>query len=131
MNLLTKLSLFALLAGSFPVSAQAPEAAATEPPERTTSAIVYGDDPCPAAPEGEIVVCARRPEGDRYRIPKDLRNADDPPSEVAWGARSQLLEEAGRANLPGSCNAVGTYGQTGCQQKIIDQWYRERRALRR
>ena len=106
-------------------------AAAAEAPERTTSAIVYGDDPCPAAADGEIVVCARRPEGDRYRIPKDLRNDGDPPSEVAWGSRNQLLEEAGRANLPGSCNPIGTYGQSGCQQKIIDQWYQERRARAR
>ncbi|HZG09148.1 MAG TPA: hypothetical protein VEZ70_09235 [Allosphingosinicella sp.] len=109
----------------------APPALAQEPPpERTTSIVVYGDDPCPKASEEEIVVCARRPENDRYRIPKDLRNTGDPPSEVSWGARTELLEDAARTNLPGSCSVVGSYGQSGCQRQFVDQWYRDRRARR-
>ena len=107
-------------------------AAAAEPPERATTAIVYGDDPCPkAADPEEIVVCARRPEGDRYRVPKELRNVDDPPSETSWGARVDAAEEAGRALLPGSCNPIGSYGQTGCRQQMLDGWYRERAERRR
>jgi hypothetical protein len=119
-----------LLAAAAVASATAAPSSA-EPPERTTSAVVYGSDPCPKAEEGEIVVCARRPEGDRYRIPRDLRDADRPLSEVSWGARNQLLEDAARVNLPGSCSAVGSYGQSGCQRQMIDQWYRERREQRR
>jgi hypothetical protein len=114
-------SLFGLAA---PAHAQEP------PPERTSSVVVYGDDPCPKASEEEIVVCARRPESDRYRIPKDLRNAGDPPSEVAWGARTELLEDAARTNLPGSCSVVGSNGQTGCQRQLVDQWYKDRRGRR-
>jgi hypothetical protein len=65
-----------LLAWAFPAAAQEAEA---DLPERTTTAVVYGEEACPKAEEGEIVVCARRPEGDRYRIPKELRGKGDPP----------------------------------------------------
>jgi hypothetical protein len=105
--------------------------AAAEPPERTTSVVVYGDDPCPKGDDGEVVVCGRRPETERYRIPKELRNKDDPPSEVSWGARNDLLEQAGRELLPGSCSVNGSYGQSGCHNKLIQQWYDNRRERRR
>jgi hypothetical protein len=107
----------------------AASAAEPEPlPERTHALVVYGDDPCPQpADEEEIVVCARKPENERYRVPKSLRNSDDPPSEVSWGSRVEDLEEASRASRPGSCSVVGSYGQTGCTQQLIRQWYRERR----
>jgi hypothetical protein len=105
-------------------------ALAQEPPERTTTIVVYGNEACPKAEDGEVVVCARRPEGDRYRIPKELRNEGAPLSEVAWGSRTELLEEAGRSNLPGSCSVVGSNGQTGCQKQLVDQWYKDRRARR-
>jgi glucose dehydrogenase len=118
-----------LLAAAAALAAAAP--AFAEPAERTTSAVVYGSDPCPKAADGEIVVCARRPENDRYRIPKDLRDENRPLSEVAWGARHQLLEDEARVNLPGSCSAVGSGGQSGCHQQLVDQWYAERRARRR
>ncbi len=108
----------------------APLAAQEPPPERTTNVVVYGNEACPKAEEGEVVVCARRPEGDRYRIPKELRNEGDPLSEVAWGARTELLEEAARSNLPGSCSVVGSNGQSGCQRQLVDQWYKDRRARR-
>ena len=120
MNLRLALLLAAALAGLSPASAQAPE--------RSSTAIVYGDDPCPKAEEGEIVVCARRPDDERYRIPKALRGKGDRPSETAWGARMEALEEAGRASMPGSCSPVGSYGQSGCRQQLLNQWYAERRA---
>ena len=44
--------------------------AQAEPPQRITNLLVYGDDPCPKGEGDEIVVCARRPESERYRIPK-------------------------------------------------------------
>ncbi|MFN3387742.1 MAG: hypothetical protein ACK40O_02340 [Allosphingosinicella sp.] len=110
----------------------AQDAEAGEPPERSVTAIVYGDDPCPVAQDPEeIVVCARRPDSERYRIPKELRNAGDPLSETAWGARAETLDDAARSNLPGSCSTVGTYGQTGCRQQMLDAWYEERRGRRR
>jgi hypothetical protein len=99
-----------------------------EPPERTSTAIVYGDDPCPVAEEGEVVVCARRSDDERYRIPREFRGEGGRPTETAWGTRMEALEEAGRASMPGSCSPVGSYGQTGCRQQLLDQWYAERRA---
>ena len=116
-------------------SAAVPAAAQEEEPQeglaqRTTTAVVYGNEACPKGEEGEIVVCARRPEGDRYRIPKELRNKNDPLSETAWGSRNELLEEAARVNIPGSCSTVGSYGQSGCQRQFVDQWYKEMRGKR-
>ena len=108
------------------------EAESGAPPERSVTAIVYGDDPCPVAKdEEEIVVCARRPDSERYRIPKELRSAGDPLSETAWGARADTLDDASRSTLPGSCSPVGTYGQSGCRQQMLDAWYEERRGRRR
>jgi hypothetical protein len=106
------------------------EAPREELAQRTTTTIVYGDEACPKGEEGEVVICGRRPERDRYRIPKELRNKDDPPSETSWGARNELLEDAARTNLPGSCSPVGSYGQSGCQRQFVDQWYKDRRARR-
>ena len=121
----------ALLLAAVPAAAQdETHAPHGELAERTSTAIVYGDEACPKAEEDEIVICARRPERDRYRIPKELRNKGDPPSETSWGARNELLEEAARANLPGSCSVVGSYGQSGCQRQFVDQWYNARRARR-
>ncbi|HEY0085769.1 MAG TPA: hypothetical protein VGB65_07635 [Allosphingosinicella sp.] len=121
----------ALLLAAVPAAAQdETDAPQGELAERTSTAIVYGDEACPKAQEDEIVICARRPEGDRYRIPKELRHKGDPLSETSWGARNELLEEAARANLPGSCSVVGSYGQSGCQRQFVDQWYNARRARR-
>ena len=101
--------------------------AAAQPPEKTTSAIVYGDEECPKGREGEIVVCGRRDESERYRIPKELReDKTKRPDEVAWGARNRLLDDAARDTMPGSCSVVGSYGQSGCRQQMLRQWGEER-----
>ena len=55
-------------------------------PERFSILVTYGDDACPEAQADEIVVCAQRPESERYRIPKELRELEK-------------AEEAGRAKL--------------------------------
>ncbi|MEA3000124.1 MAG: hypothetical protein QOK17_1957 [Sphingomonadales bacterium] len=107
------------------LSAVAPEAG---PPQRSASAVVYGSDPCPKPKDDEVVVCARKPERERYRIPKELRHEGEALSEQAWGARNEALEEANRATMPGGCSTVGTYGQTGCYQQMLRQWYAARRA---
>ena len=56
----------ALLAG-MPARAQPP---AGEPPEKVVNVTVYGTDPCPKSTEGVVVVCGRRSDNERYRIPK-------------------------------------------------------------
>ena len=123
------MTLFPLFLAALAAGQAAEEPAET--PQRTTTAVVYGSDPCPTAQGDEIVVCARRPEGDRYRVPKELREVGRPLSERAWGSRTWLLEEAARDNLPGSCSVNGTGGQSGCHQERVDQWYAERRERRR
>jgi hypothetical protein len=41
---------------------------------RVNMIIVFGDDKCPDTSDKEIVVCARKDEGERYRIPAALRD---------------------------------------------------------
>ena len=111
------------------IALYAPPAAAQAPPQRESTVIVYGEDPCPQpSSENEAVVCARRPEEERYRIPRQIRERQ--PTETSWASRVEGLEEESRPMRPGSCSAVGTGGQTGCAQAAIRQWYAERRARR-
>ena len=59
------------------------------PPARYTTTTVFGNDACPTPNGDEIVVCARMPESDRYRIPKALRKkkrVDSGPS-ASWASR--------------------------------------------
>jgi hypothetical protein len=98
---------------------------------RTTNLVVYGNDPCPKSEEGEVVVCARRPEGERYRIPKALRENKEDRGEMSWGARVNELDEASRPSRPGSCSAVGSFGQTGCFEQMIRNWRADRNAAQR
>ena len=96
-------------------------------PERESTILIYGDDACPPSTDNEVVVCARRPEEERYRIPRNLRRSGQR-QEQAWGARVESLEEVSRDMRPNSCSVVGTYGQSGCLQAMIRQWFNERRA---
>jgi len=113
-----------LLSNGLPAYAQSPE------PGRTINLMVYGDDACPEPEsEDEIVVCARQPEGERYRIPRRFRDRSDRPLEISWGARASELDDAQRDTRPNSCSVVGSFGQTGCTEAMIRQWYRERRLM--
>ena len=114
------------------LAAVAAPAASAQPPERETRYDVYGDEACPEpANEEEIVVCARHPEDERYRIPRPYRENRNRRTESSWGARAMDLEEAQRSTRPNGCSVVGTYGQTGCTAAMIRQWYAERREQRR
>lgn len=86
--------------------------------------IVYGDDPCPESDSGEIIVCARKPEEERYRIPEVLRDVDRPQSE-AWTNKVLAYETVGRSG-PMSCSPVGFFGATGCFQQFMDRYRAER-----
>lgn len=111
-----------LLAGAMPAAADAAGG-------RTINLIVYGNDPCPKSDGDEIVVCGRRPENERYRIPKELRKKEDRPSEVSWASRVAGLEDAQRFTRPDSCSPVGTWGLTGCWQQMMSNWHAERRQI--
>jgi hypothetical protein len=88
--------------------------------------IVYGNDPCPTSNGEEIVVCARRPENDRYRIPEELREstAKGAPS---WSERTKSLEYVGTSGT-NSCTPVGSGSWTGCWSQLMRQAREERKA---
>jgi hypothetical protein len=123
------LSLFALAAVAAAVTLlPAPAAAQGAQQERIRRLIVYGRDPCPRAANGEeIVVCARRPETERYRIPRELRDtATDDPGGTSWAARAEALEYVGRTGIQ-SCSTVGPGGVSGCWNELVRAWRQDRR----
>ena len=120
-----------LTAAGFAVATLCMGAAHAEPPERISILVTYGDDPCPQETTGkegdDIVVCARKPESERYRIPKKLREQPAAVGGPGWASQVANMEEAGRALMPGSCSVNGSAGQTGCTQAMLRQWFAERR----
>ncbi|HEX8241661.1 MAG TPA: hypothetical protein VF574_18135 [Allosphingosinicella sp.] len=114
----------AAVSGATPLPAQA-----DAQNEKVRRLVVYGKDPCPRAQSGdEIVVCARRPETERYRIPKELRDsaAEDDPDSTSWAARAEALEYVGRSGIQ-SCSTVGPGGVSGCWNEMVRAWRRDRR----
>ena len=88
--------------------------------------IVYGTDPCPRSTDDEIVVCARKPETERYRIPERLRQGGSLQSRQSWAARARSFETVG-ATGTNSCSPVGPGGFTGCLSQLTKQAFDERR----
>ena len=116
----------ALLAAAAPALAQEDKASG-QPPERMVSLVVFGNDPCPRSSDREIVVCARLPENERYRVPKRFRGKKPEPSQESWASRARELEYVSRAGTPNSCSPVGSGGQTGCFTQFLRQAREERR----
>lgn len=118
----------ALIAGaaslSIPAMAQDATSDQVGPSDDVCMAIVYGDDEAPQCHGGEIVVIARLPEEDRYRIPETLRFSTDP-ENTAWAKRVETLEMIGDFGAL-SCSTAGAGGFTGCTQKLIEQAYGEK-----
>lgn len=86
---------------------------------RSRTVTVYGNDACPKPldPE-EIVVCARRPEEERYRF-KQLESDFGERLEQGGSDRVLGAMDAGNAGGPGSCSTVGPNGSAGCSMKFI------------
>ncbi|WP_176592141.1 hypothetical protein [Sphingobium sp. EM0848] len=95
--------------------------------ERVNLVIVYGDDPCPQSQGSDIVVCARKGEEERYRIPEPLRGDPNQPSHQAWGERVKSMEYIGRSGTE-SCSPVGGGGATGCFTQLARLAKAERQA---
>lgn len=103
---------------------------ASAAPERISFLVTFGDEKCPEGVDGEIVVCAPAPEGDRYRIPKKLRAGHDVVSSGgSWTAAVESLDEHASDLRPNSCSVNGSGGFTGCTQAMLRQWFAERRGL--
>jgi hypothetical protein len=103
----------------------APQPALAQNNARISEIIVYGTDPCPRSTDDEVVVCARKPESERYRIPERLRSGGSLQSRQAWANRAIAFETYGRTGI-NSCSPVGPGGHTGCAQELISQAFKER-----
>jgi hypothetical protein len=88
--------------------------------------IVYGTDPCPRSTEDQVIICARRPEAERYRIPPNMRQSGTPQQMESWAVRSKSLETVGATGM-NSCSPVGPAGYTGCLMKVIKEAKGERK----
>ena len=87
--------------------------------------VVYGNDPCPRGEGDEIVVCARRPDNERYRIPEELRDAPPDPQGESWADRAQSLEYVGSSGIQ-SCSTSGPGGASGCYAEMVRKYRAER-----
>ena len=105
----------AALVGGFAVL---PNAAAAQ--SGPAQVVVYGTDPCPRSSDDQIVVCSRRPENERYRLPKNQQLQGSRQERQAWANKSQSVMTAGATGI-NSCSAVGPGGQTGCLVQQIQQ----------
>ena len=103
--------------GATPASAQS---------SKVSEIIVYGTDPCPRSTDDEVVVCARKPESERYRIPERYRQSGSRQSRESWANKAIAFETYGRTGI-NSCSPVGPAGFTGCTQQLINQAFKERR----
>ena len=89
--------------------------------------IVYGEEACPRSASDEIVICARRPDHDRYRIPERFRAPDKLTGDhESWAYEAEQLEVVGASGIA-SCSPVGPGGASGCALQLIEQAKQERR----
>jgi hypothetical protein len=98
-----------------PAAAQAPGSG-----DEIGYVIVYGNDPCPRSTDSEVVVCARKPETERYRIPERYRESGPRQTRQSWAQKAKAFEYVGQTGTM-SCSAVGPGGYTGCLQNMIDR----------
>lgn len=86
---------------------------------------IFGNDKCPTSNGEEIVVCNRLPEGDRFRIPEQLRTAES--DGVTSAAARVDVMQAGNSGI-GNCSPTGAGGQVGCFKEIARQARAEKKA---
>lgn len=88
--------------------------------QSTSEITVFGNDPCPRSTNTEIYVCNRRPESERYRLPKNQQLLGTRQQRQSWAKKSNQLMTVGNTGT-GSCSAVGPGGHTGCLIQQIEQ----------
>ncbi len=92
---------------------------------KVSEIIVYGTDPCPRSTDDEVVVCARKPESERFRIPERYRQSGPRQTREAWANKAIAFETYSKNGI-NSCSPVGPSGLTGCTQQLINQAFKER-----
>jgi hypothetical protein len=122
------LSVAFLVFSASPSTAQDdPVVVASEMPERISFLVAFGEEKCREAAGDEIVVCATVPENERYRIPLALRKKERTVTDRSWASAVEALDSFAADIRPNSCSVNGSNGFTGCTQKMLQQWFAERR----
>ncbi|MCM8557700.1 hypothetical protein [Sphingomicrobium sediminis] len=97
-----------------------PATAQDQPRRNIIEVVVFGDDPCPRSTEDEVVICARKDESERYRIPEELRDTGSRQSRQSWVANARYLETVNETGIS-RCSPVGPAGAIGCLNTFIEQ----------
>lgn len=120
-----------LIAALLPALAATPAAAQSSAADDRpiTRIIIAGDQPCPPSTADEIIVCAREPGGEEYRIPEEVRDVPEGADSESWAARAESLETVGESG-PMSCSTIGPNAFTGCWAEMMRQSRREREQRR-
>ena len=103
-----------------------PAPAMAQSADSVSEIIVYGNDPCPRSTDDQVVVCARRPEAERYRLPEQYRPSGTRQQKEAWARKAKSIETVGATGI-NSCSPVGPGGFTGCLTQVIKQARQETR----
>ena len=114
----TILAALAVLASLAPVTADA-QSRSERQRQDVRRIIIYGNDPCPRGTGDEIVVCARRPESERFRVGQTTRDPQAPAARSNLD-RDQEAREAAATGI-GSCSPSGPGGASGCLQQQINR----------
>lgn len=117
-----------LFLGSVAHAEEQAEAVPDPTPETYRMLVVYGDDPCPRSETDDIVVCAREPESERYRLPKRFRDQKPEAAKESWTNTAQSLEMVSKEGLPNSCSVIGSNGQSGCFRQFARIMREQRQA---
>lgn len=116
-HLIAPAAAFAALAAAGPAAAQGAN-------EKINMVIAYSESECPVAKEGEVVVCEILVEEERYRIPSNLRYSDNPKNQSLARQVDQIKYVGDFGTM--SCSPAGAGGFTGCTQKFVEAWAKDR-----
>lgn len=116
-HLIAPAAAFAALVAAGPAAAQGAN-------EKINMVIAYSESECPVAKEGEVVVCEILVEEERYRIPSNLRYSDNPKNQSLARQVDQIKYVGDFGAM--SCEPAGAGGFTGCNQKFVEAWAKDK-----